>query len=63
VEVSFRNRMKHVPTTMTLWNYLCKHGVRRSDLYYDEATGRELTPGATLEEMGYRGGKLAVLRR
>jgi hypothetical protein len=65
VEVTFGSFTEHVAITMTWGEYLDQRGVSRHNqhLFYDVATGRDLTRGATLEDMGYRGGKLAVRRR
>jgi hypothetical protein len=62
VELRFGDRTEHVPITMTWEDYLHKRGLSHIShlTYFDVATGKELTRGATLEAMGYRGGKLAV---
>jgi hypothetical protein len=72
VKVYFREWMKgdcefseHVPITTTWEDYLDKRGLGNIShrFFYDTATGRPLTRGATLEAMGYRGGKLTVSYR
>jgi hypothetical protein len=62
VEVKFCGRTEHVPVTMTWEDYLGKRGLGSIShiSFYDMATGRDFKRGATLEAMGYRGGKLAV---
>jgi hypothetical protein len=60
-ELTFCDRTEHVPVTWEWEDYLHKRGLGNiSHLTFDVATGKELTREATLEEMGYRGGKLAV---
>jgi hypothetical protein len=65
VEVMFWDRAEHLPITMTWEDYLKKREMSNVShlTFYDEATGRDLTRGATLEAMGYRGGTLVVSRR
>jgi hypothetical protein len=65
VEVTFCDRTEQVPITMTWEDYLDKRGLYHSRrlCFYDLATGKDLTWGSTLEEMGYRGGKLVVQLR
>jgi hypothetical protein len=67
VEVSFRDRTEHVPITLTWEEYLDDRGLyyisNPNPIFYDVATGMDLTPGATLEAMGYQGGTLAVSHR
>jgi hypothetical protein len=62
VEMSFWDRTEHVPITVTWEDYLHKRGLGSIShlTFFELATWRDLTRGATLEEMGYRGGKLAV---
>jgi hypothetical protein len=67
VEVKFWDRTEHLLLTMTWEDYLDERGLReishRIFSLYDEVTGENLTRGATLEAMGYRGGTLAVKYR
>jgi hypothetical protein len=65
VEVNFCARTEHVPICLTWEDYLDKRGLGhiRHLTFYDLAKKRDLTRGATLEAMGYRGGKLAVMIR
>jgi hypothetical protein len=62
VKVYFCGRTEHVPTTMTWEDYLHKRGLGNIShlTFFNLATDRPLTGGATLEAMGYRGGTIAV---
>jgi hypothetical protein len=65
VKVFFCSYTEHVPITMTWEDYLDKRGLShlRHLTFYNLATGRNFTRGATLQAMGYRGGQLVVLSR
>jgi hypothetical protein len=62
MEVNFCGRTEHVPITPTWEDFLDKRDLShlKHRFFFDLATGRPLTRGATLEAVGYRGGKLAV---
>jgi hypothetical protein len=62
VEVKFCGRTEHVPITWTWEDYLDKRDLNhmRQYCFFDLGTDRPFTRLTTLEDMAYRGGKLAV---
>jgi hypothetical protein len=56
------DRTEHVPITMTWEDYLHKRGLGNIShlTFFDLDTEQPFSRGATLGEMGYRGGMLAV---